>query len=83
MLIFDMIYVDWIVKKEKSTNTLRRLSQFFGVWGMTVETHIAKKKKKWRRSRKRERWSDEEEDGKKNEMQKKSDENSLYVKPKL
>ena len=26
MLVLDMIYVDWIVKKEKSTGTLRRLS---------------------------------------------------------
>ena len=26
MLVLDMIYVDWIVKKEKFTGTLRRLS---------------------------------------------------------
>ena len=37
MLVLDMIYVDWIVKKEKFTGTLRRLSHAldplgFGAW---------------------------------------------------
>ena len=39
MLVLDMIYVDWIVKKEKSTGTLRCLSHAldpFRVWGVTV-----------------------------------------------
>ena len=34
----DIIFVDWIVKKEKSTGTLRHLSHALdplGVWGMT------------------------------------------------
>ena len=36
-LVLDMIYVDWIVKKEKSTGILRRLSHAleslgFGAW---------------------------------------------------
>ena len=26
MLVLDMIFVDWIVEKEKSTSTLRRIS---------------------------------------------------------
>ena len=39
MLVLDMIYVDWIVKKEKSTGTLRSLSHAldpFGFGGVIV-----------------------------------------------
>ena len=50
MLVLDMIYVDWIVKKEKSIGTLRCLSHAldplgFGVWhlvrsrGVYLHTH--------------------------------------------
>ena len=34
MLVLDMIDVDWIVKKEKSTGTLRRLSHVLDPLGI-------------------------------------------------
>ena len=33
MLVLDMIYVNWIVEKEKSTGTLRHLSHALGTLG--------------------------------------------------
>ena len=46
MLIFDMIYVNWVVKKEKSQGTLRRLSHVldplgFGAWQLAYELFIS------------------------------------------
>ena len=43
MLVLDMIFVDWIVEKEKSTGTLRRLSHAldplgFGVWQLWYQS---------------------------------------------
>ena len=36
MLVLDMIFVDWIVEKEKSTGTLRRLSLTLDLLGFGV-----------------------------------------------
>ena len=43
MLVLDMIYVDWIVKKEKSIGILRRLSHAldslgFGAWQLWYQS---------------------------------------------
>ena len=45
MLVLDMLYLDWIVKKEKTTDTFEMSFSCFGpfeVWGMTISNMILK-----------------------------------------
>ena len=45
MLVLDMLYLDWIVKKEKIASTFEMSFSCFGpfeVWGMTISNMVLK-----------------------------------------